>query len=304
MTDRWRPPPIHDGQVLRVEAPGGRVVWAGRVEFGWDASSPGAVSVTGRTPVSLLDGMPLPFVPPGSDAGGDPASLSHWWRQLCYVFDLADPRSITPFPVPLDDEHRTAAERFIGTTRQLAASTLLNSMSGVTVYQEHPGNDPVTTVDFPPFDLQAGFAVTLRQCDDPSEPASFSQVKNALALACKQATDANASARVATVEAWGRATKRLQGRSVEQLVRDRFVSEEGWRGFDFTEAHSPRQLVKMFNYGDLIHWNAKTDVRAGTPEFLAVWQQYEFFAAAVGLAHIYIGFGELAGTLLAAQPPI
>jgi hypothetical protein len=56
-------------------------------------------------------------------------------------------------------------------------------MSGVTVHQEYPGSDPVTTVDFPPFDLQAGFAVTLRQCDDTGEPASFSKVKNAIALA-------------------------------------------------------------------------------------------------------------------------
>jgi hypothetical protein len=249
--------------------------------------------------VSLLDEMPLPFAPPGSDAGGNPASLDHWWRQLSYVFDLADPRTVTPLPVSLDHESRMDAERFIGTTRHLVASTLLNSMSGVTVHQEHPGNEPVTTVDFPLFDLQAGFAVTLRQCDDPAEPASFSRVKNALALACKQATDPGASSRAAIVEAWGRATKRLQARSAEQLVRDRFVSEEGWRGFDFNETHSPRQLVKMFNYGELIHWSAKTDVRAGTPEFLAAWQQYEFFAAAVGLAHIYIGFGELACALLA-----
>lgn len=71
MTDRWRPPPIHDGQVIRVEAPGGRV------EFSWDPSAPDAVGVTGQTPLSLLDGMPLPFEPPGSDAGADPDALAH-----------------------------------------------------------------------------------------------------------------------------------------------------------------------------------------------------------------------------------
>jgi hypothetical protein len=70
-------------------------------------------------------------------------------------------------------------------------------MSGVTVHQEYPGSDPVTTVDFPPFDLQAGFAVTLRQCDDTGEPASFSKVKNAIALACKEATDPAAAGEVA-----------------------------------------------------------------------------------------------------------
>ena len=41
-----------------------------------------------------------------------------------------------------------------------------------------------------------------------------------------------------------------------------------------------RQLVKMFNYGELIHWSAKSDVRSDTPEFLALWQQYQFLVAA------------------------
>ena len=49
----------------------------------------------------------------------------------------------------------------------------------------------------------------------------------------------------------------------------------------------------MYNYGDLIHWEARTDVRVGTPAYLAAWQRFQFFLAAAGLAHIYIGFGEL-----------
>jgi hypothetical protein len=287
-----------DGQVVRVEAPGGRVLWTGRVDFSWDPAQPNGLAVSGSTPLSLLEGMPLPFAVPGRDVAGDPAAFDHWWRQLWYVFDVEDPLAIAPLPVGLGPDDKANAERFVEVSRRLAASALLSSTVGVTVHQQRPNGDPIPTVDFPPFDLQAGFAVTLRQCDDPGESASFSKVKNALALACKTATDTRATERRATVEHWGDAVKRLHARSAEQLVRDRFVEEEGWRGFDFKETHSPRQLVQMFNYGELIHWSAKTDVRSDTPEFLALWQQYEFFAAAAGLAHVYVGFGELVATLI------
>jgi len=299
MPERWRPAPITEGQVIRAEGPDGRVFWCGQVAFSWDPSLPNAVSVTGRSPLSFLKEMPLPFDPPGLDAGGDPAAFAHWWRQFVYVFELDDPRNVTPLTKQLALADATNAQRLVEVTERLAASSLLSSSTGVTVHQEHPGSEPVTTVDFPTFEIQAGFAVTLRQCDDPDEPASFSKVKNALALACKGSDDPAAEVRSAKVEAWGNAVKRLHQRSAEQLVRDRFVAAEGWRGFDFQEAYSPRQLVKMFNYGELIHWSAKSDVRSDTPEFLALWQQYEFLVAAAGLAHLYVGVGELVRALLA-----
>jgi hypothetical protein len=284
--------------MVRVEGPDGRVLWCGQVVFSWDPAHTNGVSVTGNTPLSLLEGIPLPFDPPGLDAGGDPAASAYWWRQLVYVFELDDPRCVPSLPEPLAPADATNAERFTQVTRRLATSSLLSSRSGVTVHRQHPESEPITMVDFPAFEVQAGFAVTLRQCDDPDESASFSNVKNVIALACKGSDDAGAAVRSATVEAWGRAVRRLHQRSLEQLVRDRLVAEEGWRGFDFQEGDSPRQLVKKFNYGEFIHWNAKSDVRPDTPEFLALWLQYEFLVAAAGLAHLYVGFGELVRALL------
>jgi hypothetical protein len=229
--------------MVRVEGPDGRVLWCGQVVFSWDPAHTNGVSVTGNTPLSLLEGIPLPFDPPGLDAGGDPAASAYWWRQLVYVFELDDPRCVPSLPEPLAPADATNAERFTQVTRRLATSSLLSSRSGVTVHRQHPESEPITMVDFPAFEVQAGFAVTLRQCDDPDESASFSNVKNVIALACKGSDDAGAAVRSATVEAWGRAVRRLHQRSLEQLVRDRLVAEEGWRGFDFQEGDSPRQLV-------------------------------------------------------------
>jgi hypothetical protein len=273
------------------------------VRFTRDGSSTDTINVDGRTADSLLHDLPLPFRPPGIGHALEPSAFTHWWKQLCYVFDLPDPRETPQLPVPLTADELEAASRFVEMSDNLATSALLNSASSITVQPSSFGDDTVTMVNFPPFDIQAGFATTLRHSDDPNELASYSRVKNSLAVACQRASDTQATRRGRAVTEWGRAVKCLHRKSLEQLLRERLVSEEGLSGFDFEELYPPRQLLQMFNYGDLIHWTQAETVRTDGPAFLAKWQRFEFFLAAAGLAHIYIGFGELTRAILGLSQP-
>ena len=146
----------------------------------------------------------------------------------------------------------------------------------------------------------AGFFVTLRQCRDSSEKANFGRAKNLLALAARDATDERADERRDAIKTWAKAESRLRQRSVHQLVRDRFVQVEGWKGFDIKEPRSPHEILELLGYGDLVHWDPEQhDVAFGTLQADATLLQFQFFVAATGLAHLYVGFGELAETLIA-----
>ena len=69
--------------------------------------------------------------------------------------------------------------------------------------------------------------------------------------------------------------------------------------WDYQEATAPQELIKTLNYGDLIHWG-KTRGDVVAPEddaYAAARQRSDFFGAALGLAHVSIGFGESARAL-------
>ncbi len=295
----WRPQPP-TGPFIRVTRTAGdieRVVWFGIMNSMIPKGD--TAEVRAATPDSLLVGMPMPYPPPAIDHATDPAAFEHWWRQLIYVFDLPDPSLFLPLPHPMSEDDLRTVRRFTQVTHRLASCQVMSSAGGFTV---RPGDDHTEeriNADFPADDLQAGFAAFLRQCDRPQENASYNRVRGIIS---GYAASTGGTDRVHVLRAWQRAIASLHHRSLDQLVRDAFVEREGWMAFAFTEEDPPDKLLEAFNYGDLLHWDP---TRATSPdesdELVEANQRYAFLTAALGLAHAYIGFGELVRTAVTAS---
>lgn len=72
----------------------------------------------------------------------------------------------------------------------------------------------------------------------------------------------------------------------------------GAKVLDYQEEDPPSALLSAFDYGDLLHWGRRRSVveEWNADEFIAGERRLAFLAAAVALAHVYIGFGVLTQT--------
>ncbi len=255
----------------------------------------GAIHLEGKTVEALFEDAPLPFDPPGIEAATDPAGFNYWWRQICWVFDLPDPCGIPPLPHALDDDAARVVNRFVLVATSLASSALLNSSARFDVAIDDVTREPTVRTQDPPLDAQAGFGALLRQCMS-NDDAAFRRVHNILKAACSDAADDERDTRLEALKRWSKLVVRLEGDSLNQLLRNALVQREGWQAFNYQEAESPKDLLRTFNYGDLVHWGTQKDAvkadRIGSAE-----QRMAFFKAAAGLTHALVGYSEVARSL-------
>jgi hypothetical protein len=267
----------------------------------------GNLRVTVHAPEGLFAGRSLPFRPPMVERATGPAAFEFWWRLLDYIFGLPDPRTFPALPKALAEPEATIVRRYIETSSHLAESALLNSVGeGVIVKIDDDTDEEHVFPSLPARDIQVGFVALLRQCDSQGELASFQKVRNALWVANASEAGIEADERRATLAAWKRAMDQAHQRSVNQLLRDKLVNEEGLGVFDFKEPDSPAHLLSAFNYGDLIHWGTKATVVQQwerTDEFTAAERRMQFLSAAVGIAHLHIGFAEIARAAISEPAP-
>jgi hypothetical protein len=258
------------------------------------------VQVKARAPESLiLDDVTVPFRPPLEEHVAEPQVFEFWWKQLHYVFGLPDPRRFPPLPDVLSPDERVTVEWYVHVAAELAGSGLLNALrEGFNVRMpEGPHGPEEVEADFSRTDLQVGFAGLLRQCDSTKERASFHGVRGILTRKADAVHDDARTIRLAHLNAWRDAAKKLRLKSPNQLIRDKLVADEGLRAFAYTEEHSPAYLLNLYSYGDLIHWDS--DKSAVVTEFerdpyIESDRRLAYLDAASGLAHLYIGFAELA----------
>src|SRR5207244_3037049 len=127
------------------------------------------------------------------------------------------------------------------------------------------------------------------------EPASFQAGSGRLRKASMPTEDGNAEERLRQIDAWRGAQGKLHATELPRLARRAIEPSMEYGG-----KHPPTYYLSAYNYGDLIHWDSKSDV-------IAAWEQdpfdkhherMAFLEAAVGLAHLYIGFSELVRTAL------
>jgi hypothetical protein len=261
--------------------------------------------------VFLLD-RPLPFALPLNERISNEDAATFWWKQLDYVFGPPDPRSFPPLNHRLPQIDREAVERFIETAGDLAESGMLNSLDrGFSARKDDETGEEIVQRAFGPKDLEVGMSALLRHCDSRAEKdgARFEHVHQLLlAPAAESSNEQVRAEQLRQLELWRAVIEALHARSLDQCVRDRLVAERGWKVFDYREHYRPDYLIRVYDYGDTLHWPKKTPELAAleTDEFLAAANRHSFFEAMAGLAHLYVGFGEVARTALgeAARPAL
>jgi hypothetical protein len=248
------------------------------------------IEVSGFEASALLDGMPLPYPPPGRSLSSLPEGFDSWWRKLWYAFDLPNP-STFPYVGVLSAEDLATTERFVTVTEALAVSAVVNSESETRVDLGN-GLVPATVEErFPALDAQAGFASLLRQCH-AQESGSYSAVRRIMFDVVRGLKTRESEPCLAVLSVWRKSEKELHNRSLHQIMYDRFFMDEQWPEFNVKEAKTPDELLRIFNYGDLIHWGRGRD-QLETEPLGASQQRMDFLRAALGLTHFYIGFGVL-----------
>jgi hypothetical protein len=259
----------------------------------------GRLQVSTKSPEGLLEGRCLPFVPPMMEEASSIAGFEFHWRTLDYVFGFSDPRSFPSLAIPLSADEQSVVDRYVRTARDLASSGVLNSADeGMQVEIEDDTDIEHVTVTLSEKDRQVGFATMLRQCDSEKEHARFGKVADILWMASERAKDESVEDRQDALKRWRLAVRRLQAKSLNQLLRDKLAKEEDMQILAYQEEHSPRFLLSAFDYGDLIHWDKKRAVVASWEQdgYVGGDRRMAFLAAAAALAHVYIGFAVLAET--------
>ncbi len=263
----------------------------------------GQLRVRTSGPEGLLADRPLPFPAPMASSARGPEAFEFNWRSLDYVFGLADPRAFGCLGTPLSAEDQRVVDRYGHCARDLAASAVVNAAGGgMSIDIADSGASEQLTVAFPERDRQIGFSTLLRQCDSQSEQAPFTRVADILWKANQESQDGAGDVRKQTIVSWRRASGRLHARSLNQLVREKLAREEHLEVLDYEEEHAPSFLLSAFQYGDLIHWDEKRSVLDAwdQDEYTASHRRLAFLAAAVAIAHVYIGFAVLAETATAS----
>ncbi len=255
-----------------------------------DASK--TVQVKARAPESLiLEEVVLPFEPPLAEHVPELRVFEFWWKQLYYVFGLPDPRGFPPLPDAVSEDDRNAVERYVHVASQLASSGFLNALrEGFNVRMpDGPAGPEEIESHFSRADLQAGFATLLRQCDSTQERASFHEVRGILSRAADAVHDEARPTRMAQLKQWRAAAKQLRHKSLNQLIREKLVADEGMGAFAYEEEQSPSYLLSLYNYGDLIHWTAENSAEVAAFErdpFIESDRRLAYLDAASGLAHL------------------
>ena len=267
---------------------------------GSEPDGKGGVRVHTSGSEGLLAQRPLPFPAPMALTQPEPEAFYFNWRSLDYVFGLADPATFGRLAAPLSVEDQRVVDRYVRCAQDLAASAVVNTAGGgmnVDIADSGTGEDLTTA--FPQRDRQIGFSTLLRQCDSPSEQAPFKRVTDILWQASRASQDGGSGdAREQIIASWRRASGRLHARSLNQLVREKLAREEHLEILNYEEEHAPSFLLSAFQYGDLIHWDEKRSVLEvwDQDKYTASHRRLAFLAAAVAIAHVYIGFAVLAET--------
>jgi hypothetical protein len=294
-------------KVIRFERGDDPVPYAVGLITKLEPDGKGYVHFTAEGPAVLLLSRDLPFELPMNEQIRNRAGFAFWWKQLDYVFNLTDPRTFPPLEAAVGTDERRAIERYIQTAADLAETEVLNALDqGFSARKNDETGEEIVAAAFGRKDAQLGLSGLLRHCDSRAhkDGARFGRIHEILLTAAEQTQDVpQKTEQLRQLEAWRAALELLHSLSLDQCVRDRLVSEKGWKVFDYREHHRPDFLIRVYDYGDLLHWPTQTRELEilEADEFLAAFNRHSFFEAIAGLAHLYIGFAELAGAALGGE---
>lgn len=249
--------------------------------------------------------VPLVFDVPLIDVAINRDDFRRHWEKLTYLFSLPDPGSFPSVAVLLDDDQRQMARRFVQTCRSMAGYSVFNHSGGGLQVRMFEGEFNLFA-DFPTEEQFAGLSATFRQLHNDGESASYKKVykqleRSAVGLENPARTDA-----IRVLKAWDNARKRLLRETVSTMVSRRLI-EEASTGRPQVSEHTatlhgivPEDLIKTYNYGDLLHWG---DERGKLANLTADPNNEKFYKycvlnSMISLAHLYFGFSVLVASSL------
>lgn len=262
----------------------------GRTEF----------TVEGTTPDALVEKQPLRFAPPTSPAGSEEIARNSW-RRLQFALDMASPYEFSQ-GLDLSGEERAILERFRVVALDLGDSAVINERWNIKA-TFRPGQEDEVGGKLPSNMEMAGFAAYLRQCDGEKEKASFTKVQKVLGKALVSLGSEEEVAGRKVLKSWRRARAYMKQAFIDQMIVHRLavagqVHPDAVPRYPWT----PAQLMKMFHYGELIHWG---DHKDHLSEVFAVspghrhYIEFRFLEAAQYFGHFYVGVTALIDRALA-----
>jgi hypothetical protein len=252
------------------------------------------VTLTAVSFESLALARPLAFPAPLAHLASSPSGFEYWWKLLQFAFNLPAPESIPPLPTAVSADDQRSADRYCAAAEELATSTLLGRGAGLQIRGGEHGRLETVITDFPSGEATRGFSTLFRQFYANDDKASYQAMQRLLRNANDASEDAARETRKEHLNRWARAQGQLRAWPVKVLVGRRLI-EEGTLfgpGIPGEDSPSPEQLIKVFNYGELIHWGeASAELDSWKADsFKGPWRQMEFYEAVAGLAHLYNGF--------------
>lgn len=252
------------------------------------------VTVHAQSWRSLALPQPLRFAPPYAEHVRDKKGFAYWWQLLTFVFDLPNPHAFPPLRGFTSTEEAVLL-RFVETCRELAESTVLSHGGGLH-FEMHDGVGTLTA-DEPPREAVRGTVVLFRQMTAEGEPASFSAARKIIGSRIKGVRDEHFDQRDEWQRRWVRARAALMSGLLTTMADRKVIREQG--GSDDVpvvgEDVRPAELLSLFQYGELIHWDQKRDAMSAliADDFDHKMQTHNFLEVVIQLSHLYLGYSLL-----------
>lgn len=234
---------------------------------------------------------PLKFDPPLREFGASTSTgFQRYWEKLTLVFDLPNP---SDFPqVELRPEDRILTERFVRTAQRLAGYALINQDAALSVGKSN-GVVTVKLFDPPSDESFVAASAIFRQLHNDRETASFSSAYNALLRVISALPEDEQASIKPVAVAWMKARGKLMNRTLQTLTTIKATNAPPDAPVSFLNI-KPDELIKQFNYGDSLHFNADNglvDLRADNRH--EAYYTYAAMISILGLSHLYFGFAVL-----------
>jgi hypothetical protein len=219
------------------------------------------------------------------------------WSFVQNACALPDPAAFPTFAARWSPETSAMMSRYLAIVERLLATNVMNAGASIKVDLLTGG----VTKSVPADDATLGFAALLRQLFNDSEEASFDRVRKAAGRAAHEDEASDAGTILA---AWKRAHQTLLSRHLDWLIHqladdagllDEDDDPEPRRRRHTQEVITPRELIEVFLYGDMLHWgDGRERLRrwAATPRGHA-HMEFEMRNDAHVLAHFYAGFAAI-----------
>ncbi|MEV3949792.1 hypothetical protein [Streptomyces halstedii] len=240
----------------------------------------------------------LRFPPPYAENSPNPADYSYWWQLMRMVFDLPNPSA---FPVlrGFTDDEATVVQRYIYCCKELSESTILSHATRVQVNwkkNEAGEQEEVITADFPSREAIRGTTVLFRQLFSTEERASYNAVRKMVGKHIHATVDDFRDQRLEMQKSWNGAHGKLRAHLLTAMADRKVCDARGWKATLPNESIKPEEMIKLFQYGDLIHWGrgAEELSKLSGDEFNKAWNTMHFLTVMAQLSHFYLGYSILA----------